>query len=203
MVLLLDNYDSFTYNIVQYLEILGVEVVVCKNDAIDIQDIIKMQPQGIVLGPGPGTPDEAGLTLACICYFTGKLPMFGVCLGHQAIAQAFGARIVRAQQVMHGRTSSVYHHQAGVFKGLSNPTNVTRYHSLIIDKATLPDALEVTAWTPLATSNSQKNDTVVDEIMAIRHKEFAIEGVQFHPESILSESGLHLFKNFLIVNNLI
>ncbi len=205
MILLLDNYDSFTYNIVQYLQQLQADVVVYKNDAISLADIDAMQQKGrlqaIVLGPGPGTPDEAGITLACIRHFAGKLPLLGVCLGHQAIAQAFGASIVRAGQVMHGRTSLVYHSGEGVFNGLANPTQVTRYHSLLVDKATLPDTLKMTAWTMAHTGANSIDGMVdiddIDEIMGIRHRQLAIEGVQFHPESILSEAGLSLLNNFI------
>ena len=196
MILLLDNYDSFTYNIVQYLQQLGAEVKVVENDKVSLADIEALNPATIVLGPGPGTPDEAGITLQCIQHFAGKLPLLGVCLGHQAIAQSFGANIIRASQIMHGRTSQVFHDQQGVFEGLDNPTEFTRYHSLIIDKASLPDTLLISAWT-----SSESNTP--DEIMGIRHKQLPIEGVQFHPESILSHAGLKLFENFLKQHHLL
>ncbi|SUD90366.1 anthranilate synthase component II [Psychrobacter phenylpyruvicus] len=207
MILLLDNYDSFTYNIVQYLQQLGAEVEVAENDKVSLADIEKLNPTAIVLGPGPGTPSEAGITLQCIKHFAGKLPLLGVCLGHQAIAQYFGANIVHAPQIMHGRTSQVFHDQRGVFKGLDNPTEFTRYHSLIIDKNSLPDSLMVSAWT---STRANKEDSSVlynkkeaDEIMGIRHKQLPIEGVQFHPESILSQAGLKLFENFLQQHHLL
>lgn len=196
MILLLDNYDSFTYNIVQYLQQLGAEVKVVENDKVSLADIETLNPAAIVLGPGPGTPDEAGITLQCIQHFAGKLPLLGVCLGHQAIAQSFGANIIRASQIMHGRTSQVFHDQQGVFEDLDNPTKFTRYHSLIIDKASLPDTLLISAW----TSNESN---APDEIMGIRHKQLPIEGVQFHPESILSTAGLKLFENFLKQHHLL
>ncbi len=196
MILLLDNYDSFTYNIVQYLQQLGAEVKVVENDKVSLADIEALNPAAIVLGPGPGTPDEAGITLQCIQHFAGKLPLLGVCLGHQAIAQSFGANIIRASQIMHGRTSQVFHDQQGVFEDLDNPTEFTRYHSLIIDKASLPDTLLISAW----TSNESN---APDEIMGIRHKQLPIEGVQFHPESILSHAGLKLFENFLKQHHLL
>ena len=196
MILLLDNYDSFTYNIVQYLQQLGAEVKVVENDKVSLADIEALNPAAIVLGPGPGTPDEAGITLQCIQHFAGKLPLLGVCLGHQAIAQSFGANIIRASQIMHVRTSQVFHDQQGVFEGLDNPTEFTRYHSLIIDKASLPDTLLISAWT-----SSESN--APDEIMGIRHKQLPIEGVQFHPESILSHAGLKLFENFLKQHHLL
>ncbi|SJM37139.1 Anthranilate synthase component 2 [Psychrobacter pasteurii] len=196
MILLLDNYDSFTYNIVQYLQQLGSEVKVVENDKVSLADIEALNPAAIVLGPGPGTPDEAGITLQCIQYFAGKLPLLGVCLGHQAIAQSFGANIIRASQIMHGRTSQVFHDQQGVFEGLDNPTEFTRYHSLIIDKASLPDTLLISAWT-------ENGANAPDEIMGIRHKQLPIEGVQFHPESILSHAGLKLFENFLKQHHLL
>lgn len=196
MILLLDNYDSFTYNIVQYLQQLGAEVKVVENDKVSLADIEALNPAAIVLGPGPGTPDEAGITLQCIQHFAGKLPLLGVCLGHQAIAQSFGANIIRASQIMHGRTSQVFHDQQGVFEGLDNPTEFTRYHSLIIDKASLPDTLLISAWT-----SSESN--APDEIMGVCHKQLPIEGVQFHPESILSHAGLKLFENFLKQHHLL
>ena len=205
MILLLDNYDSFTYNIVQYLQQLGAEVVVVENDAVSVTDITALNPKAIVLGPGPGTPDEAGITLQCIKHFADKLPLLGVCLGHQAIAQSFGATIVRASQIMHGRTSQVFHDQQGVFRGLDNPTEFTRYHSLIIDKSSLPDTLKISAWTSNNSRNSQEFNSQdnLNEIMGIRHKHLPIEGVQFHPESILSQAGLKLFENFLVQHHLL
>ena len=205
MILLLDNYDSFTYNIVQYLQQLGAGVVVVENDAVSVADITALKPKAIVLGPGPGTPDEAGITLQCIKHFADKLPLLGVCLGHQAIAQSFGATIVRASQIMHGRTSQVLHDQQGVFSGLDNPTEFTRYHSLIIDKSSLPDTLKISAWTSNNSRNSQEFNSQgnLDEIMGIRHKHLPIEGVQFHPESILSQAGLKLFENFLVQHHLL
>ena len=205
MILLLDNYDSFTYNIVQYLQQLGTQVVVVENDAVSVADITALNPKAIVLGPGPGTPDEAGITLQCIKHFADKLPLLGVCLGHQAIAQSFGATIVRASQIMHGRTSQVFHDQQGVFSGLDNPTEFTRYHSLIIDKSSLPDTLKISAWTSNNSRNSQEFNSQdnLNEIMGIRHKHLPIEGVQFHPESILSQAGLKLFENFLVQHHLL
>ncbi len=190
MLLMIDNYDSFTYNVVQYLGELGAEVEVHRNDEISIEEIEAKQPEHLVISPGPCTPNEAGISVEAIHHFGGKLPLFGICLGHQSIGQAFGGKIVRAKQVMHGKTSPVYHNNTGVFEGLANPVEVTRYHSLVIDQATLPDCLEVTAWT-------QNEDGSIDEIMGVRHKELDIEGVQFHPESILTEQGHDLLANFL------
>lgn len=185
MILLIDNYDSFTWNLYQYFCELGAQVEVKRNDELTLADIETLAPQKIVISPGPCTPDESGVSLAVIAHYAGKLSILGVCLGHQAIAQAFGATIVRAAKVMHGKTSLITHTGIGVFSGLNNPLTVTRYHSLVIDPPTLPDCFEVTAW-----SES-------DEIMAIRHKEWDLEGVQFHPESILSEQGHQLLQNFL------
>ncbi|HPF59366.1 MAG TPA: aminodeoxychorismate/anthranilate synthase component II [Candidatus Competibacteraceae bacterium] len=190
MLLMIDNYDSFTYNLVQYLGELGEEAWVYRNDQITLDEIAKLQPQRIVLSPGPCTPNEAGVSLATIERFAGKIPILGVCLGHQSIGQAFGGRIVRARLVMHGKTSAVYHDGQGVFVDLPNPFTVVRYHSLVIDPATLPDCLQMTAWTQTA-------DGVVDEIMGVRHKTLPVEGVQFHPESILTEHGHALLRNFL------
>ena len=190
MILMIDNYDSFTYNIVQYLAELKADVSVYRNDEITIADIEKMAPEKIVISPGPGTPNEAGVSVDTIKTFAGKIPMLGICLGHQSIGQAFGGNIIRAKQVMHGKTSMMHHDDSGVFKGLSNPFEATRYHSLVIDQATLPDCLQVTAWT-------QNEDGSLDEIMGIRHRELAIEGVQFHPESILTQHGHELLDNFL------
>ena len=190
MLLMIDNYDSFTYNVVQYLGELGAEVEVHRNDEITIDEIEAKQPEHLVVSPGPCTPNEAGISVDAINHFGGKLPLFGICLGHQSIGQAFGGKIVRAKEVMHGKTSPVYHNNTGVFEGLANPVEVTRYHSLVIDQETLPDCLEVTAWT-------QNEDGSIDEIMGVRHKELDIEGVQFHPESILTEQGHDLLANFL------
>jgi anthranilate synthase component 2 len=190
MLLMIDNYDSFTYNVVQYLGELGADVQVVRNDQIDIAAIETLQPKQIVISPGPCTPNEAGISMAVIEAFAGRLPILGICLGHQSIGQVFGGRIVRARQVMHGKTSSVYHRQQGVFAGLSNPFEATRYHSLVIEKATLADCLEITAWT-------ETEDGEFDEIMGVRHRELMIEGVQFHPESILTAHGHDLLRNFL------
>ncbi len=190
MLLMIDNYDSFTYNLVQYLGELGEEAWVYRNDQITLDEIAKLQPQRIVLSPGPCTPNEAGVSLATIERFAGKIPILGVCLGHQSIGQAFGGRIVRARLVMHGKTSAVYHDGQGVFADLPNPFTVVRYHSLVIDQAILPDCLQMTAWTQTA-------DGAVDEIMGVRHKTLPVEGVQFHPESILTEHGHALLRNFL------
>jgi len=190
MILMIDNYDSLTFNLVQYLGELGAYVVVERNDQISIKEIEALAPERIMLSPGPCTPTEAGISLDVIDHFKGKLPIFGVCLGHQAIGQAFGGDIVRAEEIMHGKTSSIYHRDTGVFNELNDPFEATRYHSLVIDQDTLPDCLEVTAWTETDCGE-------VDEIMGVRHKQFAIEGVQFHPESILSEFGHELLANFL------
>ena len=185
MLLMIDNYDSFTYNLVQYFGELGEEVRVVRNDAIDVAGIAALSPARIVISPGPCTPSEAGISLPLIRAFAGKLPMLGVCLGHQAIGQAFGGNIVHARRVMHGKTSSVSHAAKGVFAGLPSPFLATRYHSLAIERASLPDCLEITA------------ESEDGEIMGVRHRQFALEGVQFHPESILSEHGHFLLKNFL------
>jgi anthranilate synthase component 2 len=190
MLLMIDNYDSFTYNVVQYLGELKADVQVYRNDEITLEQIVQLQPERIVISPGPCTPNEAGVSMEVIKAFAGKLPILGICLGHQSIGQVFGGDVVRARQVMHGKVSPIYHSNQGVFKDLSNPFDATRYHSLVIDKNTLPDCLEITAWTQL-------EDGSVDEIMGVRHKEFAIEGVQFHPESILTEHGHDLLANFL------
>ncbi|MCO7262555.1 aminodeoxychorismate synthase component II [Dickeya zeae] len=189
MLLLIDNYDSFTYNLYQYFCELGSEVLVRRNDALTLADIERLSPQRLVISPGPCTPDDAGISLAAIRHFAGQLPIMGVCLGHQALGQVFGAQVVRARQVMHGKTSPVRHTGRGVFAGLANPLTVTRYHSLVLEKNTLPDCFEVTAWTEL--------DGDIDEIMGIRHRSLPLEGVQFHPESILSQQGHQLLKNFL------
>ncbi|CAI1937857.1 aminodeoxychorismate synthase component II [Serratia proteamaculans] len=189
MLLLIDNYDSFTYNLYQYFCQLGAEVLVKRNDELQLADIERLAPQRLVISPGPCTPNEAGISLAAIRHFAGKLPILGVCLGHQALGQAFGANVVRAREVMHGKTSAIRHLDSGVFHGLNNPLTVTRYHSLVLEAATLPDCFEVTAWS--------ERDGVHDEIMGIRHRQLALEGVQFHPESILSEQGHQLLDNFL------
>jgi len=190
MLLMIDNYDSFTYNVVQYLGELGADVHVHRNDEITIEQIEALNPEQLVISPGPCTPNEAGISVAAINHFAGKLPVFGICLGHQSMGQAFGGDVIRARQVMHGKVSPVYHNNTGVFEGLENPVSVTRYHSLVIDKDTLPDCLEVTAWT-------QNEDGSMDEIMGVRHKTLDIEGVQFHPESILTQQGHDLLANFL------
>ncbi len=190
MLLMIDNYDSFTYNLVQYLGELGADVRVFRNDRISVAEIEKLAPDRLVISPGPCTPNEAGVSVEAIKTFAGRIPLLGVCLGHQSIGQAFGGRIVHAGEIMHGKTSMIHHKDAGVFKGLSNPLEATRYHSLVIEKDSLPDCLEVTAWTG-------SPDGEIEEIMGVRHKELAIEGVQFHPESILTEHGHDMLKNFL------
>lgn len=190
MILMIDNYDSFTYNVVQYLGELKADVKVVRNDEITIADIIQLAPEKIVISPGPCTPNEAGISVETIKTFAGKIPLLGICLGHQSIGQAFGGNIIRAPEVMHGKTSPVFHANKGVFTGLKNPLQATRYHSLVIEKESLPDCLEVTAWT-------QDADGKMAEIMGVRHKTLAVEGVQFHPESILTEQGHELLKNFL------
>ena len=190
MLLMIDNYDSFTYNVVQYLCELGADVVVHRNDEIGIADIERLAPESIVISPGPCTPNEAGISLDVIRTFAGRIPLLGICLGHQAIGAAFGGHVVRARQVMHGKTSTIYHGGRGVFAGLPSPFEATRYHSLIVARDSLPDCLEVTAWT-------QHADGSVDEIMGLRHRTLAVEGVQFHPESILTQHGHDLLRNFL------
>jgi anthranilate synthase component 2 len=190
MLLMIDNYDSFTYNVVQYLGELKADVQVFRNDEITVDEIRAMQPEKIVISPGPCTPNEAGVSMTVIEAFAGEVPLLGICLGHQSIGQVFGGKIVRARQVMHGKISPIYHSDQGVFKGLSNPFDATRYHSLVIEKDSLPDCLEVTAWT-------QTEEGEVDEIMGVRHRTLNIEGVQFHPESILTEHGHDLLQNFL------
>ena len=195
MILMIDNYDSFTYNIVQYFGELQQDITVCRNDEITIEQIRVLAPDAIVIGPGPCTPDSAGISLELIDTFKGVIPILGICLGHQAIGQAFDGKIVKATEVMHGRLSAIYHDGQGVFVNLSNPAQFTRYHSLAIDKSSLPDSFEVTAWT-------QRIDGSIEEIMGIRHRDFAIEGVQFHPESILSEAGYQLLNNFLRAHHL-
>ena len=190
MLLMIDNYDSFTYNLVQYLGELGADVQVYRNDKITLQDIESLHPGEIVISPGPCTPNEAGISVEAIRQFAGRIPILGVCLGHQSIGQAFGGRIVHAHEVMHGKTSWIHHKGVGVFEGLPNPFEATRYHSLVIETSTLPDCLEVTAWTADARGG-------MDEIMGVRHSELAVEGVQFHPESILTGCGHDLLRNFL------
>ncbi|MFM1896495.1 MAG: hypothetical protein RLZZ385_1569 [Pseudomonadota bacterium] len=190
MLLMIDNYDSFTYNIVQYLGELGADVQVVRNDALSVADIERLVPERIVISPGPCTPNEAGVSIEVIRHFGGRLPILGVCLGHQAIGQAFGGHIVRARKVMHGKLSAIHHDGKGVFAGLPTPFTATRYHSLVIERSSLPECLAMTAWTV-------DDDGEVDEIMGVRHRELCIEGVQFHPESILSEHGHALLKNFL------
>ena len=190
MILMIDNYDSFTYNVVQYLAELQADVQVYRNDEISIADIERLAPEKIVISPGPCTPNEAGISVETITHFAGRLPILGICLGHQSIGQAFGGKIIRAKQVMHGKTSQIYHANDGVFRNLGNPFEATRYHSLVIEQESLPDCLEITAWT-LDEHGS------LDEIMGVRHKQLAIEGVQFHPESILTQHGHDLLRNFL------
>lgn len=191
MILMIDNYDSFTYNVVQYLAELKADVKVVRNDEITVADVEALAPEKIVISPGPCTPNEAGISVAVIERFAGKIPLLGICLGHQSIGQAFGGKVVRAREVMHGKTSPIYHANTGVFQGLANPFEATRYHSLVIERESLPDCLEITAWT-------QTDDGEIDEIMGVRHRELAVEGVQFHPESILTEHGHDLLKNFLV-----
>ena len=190
MLLMIDNYDSFTYNLVQYFGELGADVAVHRNDQITVEEIARLDPKYIVLSPGPCTPNEAGVSIDTIKYFAGKKPILGVCLGHQSIGQAFGGKIVHASAIMHGKTSMMHHSNVGVFKNIENPFEATRYHSLVIEKTSIPDCLEVTAWT-------QDDDGNLNEIMGVRHKEFAIEGMQFHPESILTTVGHDLLRNFL------
>ena len=187
MLLMIDNYDSFTYNVVQYLAELGAEVQVVRNDEITVADIESLGPERIVISPGPCTPNEAGISMAVIEAYAGKLPLLGICLGHQSIGQVFGGVVVRARKVMHGKTSPIHHLDKGVFKGLSEPFEATRYHSLVVERASLPDCLEITAWTETETGE-------MDEIMGLRHRELAIEGVQFHPESILTAHQIQLFR---------
>ncbi len=193
MILMIDNYDSFTYNLVQYFGELGEQVKVVRNDQINLQQINALKPEHIVLSPGPCTPNEAGVSLEVVNHFSGDVPILGVCLGHQTIGQAFGGDIIRANDIMHGKTSPVYHHNQHVFSGCDMPFTATRYHSLVIDQTSLPDCLQVTAWT-------QKDNGDIDEIMGVRHKQHAVEGVQFHPESILTEFGHHLLRNFIQQN---
>ena len=190
MLLMIDNYDSFTYNVVQYLGELKADVKVVRNDEITIEQIQKLAPEKIVISPGPCSPAEAGISMAAIEAFAGKIPILGICLGHQSIGAVFGGKVVRARQVMHGKVSQIYHKGIGVFRDIPSPYTATRYHSLVIEKTSLPDCLEVTAWT-------QNEDGSFDEIMGVRHKTLAVEGVQFHPESVLTEHGHKLLQNFL------
>ncbi|MDG2395281.1 aminodeoxychorismate/anthranilate synthase component II [Candidatus Thioglobus sp.] len=190
MLLMIDNYDSFTYNLVQYFGELGQEVEVHRNDEISLQEIEALNPEYFVISPGPCTPNEAGISLEAIKHFSGKIPMMGVCLGFQAMVQAFGGDVIGAKQIMHGKVSKVHHTNKAMFDSLKNPLNATRYHSLVADQLTLPDCFEITAWTEDDADN-------IDEIMGIRHKDLALEGVQFHPESILTEQGHEMLNNFL------
>jgi anthranilate synthase component 2 len=189
-ILMIDNYDSFTYNLVQYLAELGAEVEVVRNDQIPVEEIERINPDKIVISPGPCTPKEAGISVETIHRYAGRYPILGVCLGHQSIGHAFGGHVIHAKSIMHGKTSMVHHRDLGVFKGLNNPLQATRYHSLVIERASLPDCLEITAWT-------QDENGQFDEIMGVRHKTLPIEGVQFHPESIMTEQGHALLRNFL------
>jgi len=189
-VLMIDNYDSFTYNLVQYLAELGAEVEVVRNDQITVEDIDRIKPDSIVISPGPCTPKEAGISVEAIHRYAGKYPILGVCLGHQSIGYAFGGNIIHARSIMHGKTSMIHHNDRGVFKGLNNPFQATRYHSLVIEQATIPECLEITAWT-------EDKDGNREEIMGVRHRILPIEGVQFHPESIMTEQGHELLRNFL------
>ena len=190
MLLMIDNYDSFTYNLVQYLGELGQDVEVVRNDALSVADIRRLQPSHIMISPGPGTPDDAGVSLDVLRKLSGEIPIFGVCLGHQAIAQSFGGKVVRAKRIMHGKTSRIHHSARGVFAGLPAPFEATRYHSLVLAPATLPDCLEVTAWT-------ENVDGSIDDIMGLRHRSLPVEGVQFHPESVLTQYGHTLLADFL------
>jgi anthranilate synthase component 2 len=190
MILMIDNYDSFTYNVVQYLGELKADVKVVRNDEITLDEMADLAPEKIVISPGPCTPKEAGISVATIDRFAGEIPILGICLGHQSIGQAFGGKVVRAREVMHGKTSPMFHNNKGVFKGLPNPFEATRYHSLVVERESLPDCLEITAWTQTASGE-------IDEIMGFRHRELAVEGVQFHPESILTENGHDMLDNFL------
>jgi len=189
-LLMIDNYDSFTFNLVQYFGELGQTVKVVRNDELDVEAIAALQPTAIVISPGPCTPNEAGVSLDVLRVLSGRVPIFGVCLGHQSIGQAFGGTVVRARQIMHGKTSMIRHAGKGVFRGLPDPFEATRYHSLVVEKTSLPDCLEITAWTEDADGN-------LDEIMGLRHRQLAVEGVQFHPESILTQHGHALLGNFL------
>lgn len=190
MLLMIDNYDSFTFNLVQYFGELGEEVRVIRNDALDLAGVRALDPSAIAISPGPGTPDDAGISLEVLAALSGVVPIFGVCLGHQAIGQAFGGKVVRARSIMHGKTSPIHHDGRGVFAGLPNPFEATRYHSLVVEQASLPKCLEVSAWTENADGSR-------DEIMGLRHRSLAVEGVQFHPESILTQHGHAMLRNFL------
>jgi anthranilate synthase component 2 len=190
MLLMIDNYDSFTFNLVQYFGELGEDVRVIRNDEMTLPALRALRPSAIVISPGPGTPDDAGVSLEVLQRLGGEVPVFGVCLGHQSIGQAFGGRVIRAKEIMHGKTSPIHHAGQGVFRGLPNPFEATRYHSLVVEQSSLPDCLEVTAWTEHA-------DGSLDEIMGLRHRNLSIEGVQFHPESILTEHGHAMLRNFL------
>jgi len=190
MLLMIDNYDSFTFNLVQYLGELGQEVRVVRNDALSVSDIRALAPERIMISPGPGTPDDAGVSLDLLRHLGGQIPIFGVCLGLQAIGQVYGGNVVRAARIMHGKTSPIRHRGQGVFAGLPNPFEATRYHSLVVEQSSLPDCLEVTAWT-------ENDDGSIDEIMGLRHRTLNVEGVQFHPESILTQHGHDLLRNFL------
>lgn len=193
-ILMIDNYDSFTYNLVQYFGELGAEVTVVRNDEVTLTDIERLAPERLVISPGPCSPTEAGISMDAIRHFAGQLPILGVCLGHQSIGAVFGGKVVRAEAVMHGKTSLVYHRNEGVFRGLANPFQATRYHSLVVERQSLPDCLEMTAWT-------QRQDGTIENIMGLRHRQYAIEGVQFHPESILTQHGHDLLNNFLQMEN--
>jgi len=190
MLLLIDNFDSFTFNVAHYLSELGADVLVKRNNELTLSEIELLAPSHLVISPGPCTPNEAGISLSTIEYFSGKIPILGVCLGHQSIGQVFGGNIIRARRVMHGKNSLIYHDSTGVFEGLPNPVDVTRYHSLVVDKENIPDCLAVTAWT-------QTPDGEFDEIMGLRHKALDVEGVQFHPEAVLTQDGHRVFENFL------
>ena len=190
MLLMIDNYDSFTYNLVQYFGELKANVEVHRNDKITIDEIVAKNPDHIVISPGPCAPKQAGISIETIKHFAGKIPILGVCLGHQSIGEAFGGNIIHAKEIMHGKTSMMYHKDTGVFSDLNNPFEATRYHSLVIEKETLPECFEVTAWTQTESGD-------IDEIMGIRHTEFDIQGIQFHPESILTEHGHQMLQNFL------
>jgi anthranilate synthase component 2 len=189
MIVMIDNYDSFTYNIVQYLGELGAEVTVHRNDMINISEIEKIKPEKIIISPGPCTPNEAGISVETIKYFHQSLPILGICLGHQSIGQAFNGRIISSKTIMHGKTSKIYHKKNEIFSNVSNPFEATRYHSLVVEEKTLPECLEITAWT------KEENDSI--EIMGLKHRNFPTYGLQFHPESILTKSGHQLLKNFL------
>ena len=194
MLLMIDNYDSFTWNLVQYFQQLGQQVLVRRNDAIDVAGIEQLAPDYLVISPGPGTPEQAGISLAVVRHFAGKIPLLGVCLGHQVIAQAFGAKVVRARDVMHGKNSWIHHSNQSIFAGLPNPLSITRYHSLVVAPDSLPAELSALAWTQTASGE-------LDELMAIKHNTMPLVGVQFHPEAILSDAGLVLLQQFLVQNN--